>query len=108
VAGLDVVRGAMGGLGLRQPEHLYLAGVGLSQIISNVPAAIALAEYSRDWRVIAYGVNVGGFGFMVGSLANLIALRMSGDGKAWISFHLFAVPFLAVAAVLGYVLLFPL
>jgi di/tricarboxylate transporter len=108
VAGLDVVRGAMGSLGLGQPEHLYLAGVGLSQIISNVPAAIALAEYSRDWRVIAYGVNVGGFGFMVGSLANLIALRMSGDGKAWISFHLFAVPFLAVAAVLGYVLLFPL
>lgn len=105
-AGLDAVRGAMHGLGLEQPKHLYLAGIGVSQIISNVPAAIALAEYSHDWRVIAYGVNIGGFGVMVGSLANLIALRMSGDGKAWITFHLFAAPFLVVAAALGYALLF--
>jgi di/tricarboxylate transporter len=75
-------------------------------LLSNVPAVIALAEYSRDWRVLAYGVNVGGFGFMLGSLANLIALRMSGDRRAWVSFHLYALPFLGVAAVLGYALLF--
>jgi hypothetical protein len=37
--------------------------------------------------VIAYGVNIGGFGFMVGWLANLIALRMSLDPKAWLVFH---------------------
>ena len=106
VAGLGAVRGAMLGLGLDQARHLYLAGIAASQAISNVPAAIALAEYSRDWRVLAYGVNVGGFGLMVGSLANLIALRMSGDRKAWISFHLYALPFLGVAAALGYALLF--
>jgi di/tricarboxylate transporter len=77
-------------------------------LVSNVPAAIALAEYSRDWRVMAYAVSVGGFGFMVGSLANLIALRMSGDRKAWLSFHAWAVPFLGVAAAIGYLLLFGL
>jgi di/tricarboxylate transporter len=106
VAGLGAVRDAMLSLGLAQPKHLYLTAIAASQVISNVPAAIALAEYSRDWRVIAYGVNIGGFGFMVGSLANLIALRMSGDRKAWIAFHLYAIPFLAVTSVLGYVLLF--
>ena len=106
LAGLRFVRGAMSGLGLAQARHLYLAGIGASQIVSNVPAAIALAEYSRDWRVIAYGVNIGGFGFMVGSLANLIALRLSGDRKAWLSFHAYAIPALFVAAVAGYLLLF--
>ena len=106
LAGLGYVRNAMHGLGLEQPRHLYFAGIGASQIVSNVPAAIALAEYSKDWRVIAYGVNVGGFGFMVGSLANLIALRLSGDRKAWLSFHGYAIPALLVAALLGYALLF--
>lgn len=106
LAGLDLVRAGMQAFGLAQASHLYLASIGLSQVISNVPAAIALAEYSHDWRVMAYGVNVGGFGFMVGSLANLIALRMSGDSKAWISFHQFSLPFLVAAAALGYALLF--
>ena len=106
LAGLGPVREAMRGLGLDQPKHLYLAGIAASQVVSNVPAAIALAEYSRDWRTIAYAVSVGGFGFMVGSLANLIALRMSGDRKAWIGFHAWSVPFLGVAAALGYALLF--
>lgn len=102
----SVVRGWMNQLDLVQPRHLFWAGVGASQIISNVPAAIALAEYSRDWQVIAYGVNIGGFGFMVGSLANLIALRMAGDRKAWLSFHAYSVPFLAISSGVGYVLLY--
>lgn len=106
LAGLGWVREAMLGLGLDRPAALYATGIGLSQIVSNVPAAIALAEYSRDWRVIAYGVNVGGFGFMVGSLANLIALRLSGDRRAWLSFHAYAIPALLVAAAWGYLLLF--
>lgn len=106
VAGLHGVRGAIAGLGLAQADHLYFAGIAASQVVSNVPAAIALAEYSHDWKVLAYGVNIGGFGFMVGSLANLIALRMSGDRRAWIIFHAYALPFLGFAAALGYALLF--
>lgn len=106
LAGLEAVRHAVLGLGLDQARHLYLAGIAASQLVSNVPAAIALAEYSRDWRVLAYAVNIGGFGFMVGSLANLIALRMSGDSRAWLIFHLYALPFLGVAGVIGYALLF--
>jgi len=106
LSGLEVVKQLMLGLGLQDPVHLYLAGIGASQLLSNVPAAIALAEFSKDWGVLLYGVNVGGFGWMVGSLANLIALRMSGDRRAWVTFHLYAVPALCVAAAMGYVLLF--
>ena len=89
-AGLDAVRGAIRGLGLEQATHLYSAGIAASQLVSNVPAAIALSEYTHDWRVLAYAVNVGGFGFMLGSLANLIALRLSGDGRGWRLFHAYS------------------
>ena len=102
LASLDAVRRLMAGLDLAQPLHLYFTGIAASQLISNVPAAIALAEYSKDWRLLAYGVNVGGFGLVVGSLANLIALRMAKDRRAWLGFHLYSLPFLALAAAVGY------
>lgn len=104
-AGLGGVRHFLAGLDLAQPLHLYFTGIAASQLISNVPAAIALAEYSKDWRLLAYGVNVGGFGLVLGSLANLIALRMAKDSRAWSSFHLYSLPFLLVAAAVGYVLI---
>ena len=106
LAGLGIVQNTMNVLGLVHPLNLYLASIAASQIVSNVPAAIALAEYSSNWRVIAYGVNVGGFGLMVGSLANLIALRMSVDRKAWLVFHAYSIPFLAIGSALGYAMLF--
>jgi Na+/H+ antiporter NhaD/arsenite permease-like protein len=106
LAGLSVVHDAMLSIGLDQARHLYFASILASQVISNVPATIALAEYTADWRVIAYGVNVGGFGLMVGSLANLIALRMAGGRNAWLAFHGYALPALAAATGVGYLLLF--
>ena len=106
LAGFAVVRDAMTALGLEQARHLYLVGIAASQLISNVPAAIALADYSRDWRTLAYGVNIGGFGLMIGSMANLIALRLCGERRAWLEFHWYAIPFLGIAAATGYLLLF--
>lgn len=102
---LDAVQGWIRSADLGQLAHLYLAGIAASQVISNVPAAILLAEYSRDWRTIAHAVNVGGFGFMIGSLANIIALRMAPDRRAWISFHAYSLPFLVGASVLAWLLL---
>jgi di/tricarboxylate transporter len=102
---LDAVQAWIRSADLAQLPRLYLIGIAASQVISNVPAAILLAEYSDDWRVIAYGVNVGGFGFMIGSLANIIALRMAPDRRAWISFHAYSVPFLLAAGGLAWLLL---
>ncbi|MGF2505124.1 SLC13 family permease [Ralstonia pseudosolanacearum] len=98
VAQLEPVRHGLAMLALSEPTHLYWAGIGLSQVISNVPAAILLAESSHDWPVMAFAVSVGGFGFMVGSLANLIALRMARDKRAWLVFHVYSMPFLVAAA----------
>jgi di/tricarboxylate transporter len=102
---LDAVQRWMGSAELGRLPHLYLAGIAASQLVSNVPAAILLAEYSDDWRVIAHAVNVGGFGFMIGSLANVIALRMAPDRRAWISFHAYSLPFLVAAGALAWLLL---
>jgi di/tricarboxylate transporter len=105
LAGLDVVKSFVAGLGLHEAAHLYATGALASQAVSNVPAAILLAEYSHDWRTIAYGVNVGGFGFVLGSLANLIALRLLGERKAWGTFHLWSLPFFVVVGCVGWLLL---
>ena len=102
VAQLGVVRQALDALALSNPMHLYWAGIGVSQIISNVPAAILLAEYSHDWPMIAFAVSVGGFGTLIGSLANLIALRMLGDRRAWWVFHAYSMPFLLAAGGIVY------
>jgi di/tricarboxylate transporter len=101
-----VVRSFIQQIGLDDPERLYFTGIAVSQLISNVPTAILLAEYSNDWRLIAYGVNVGGFGFILGSLANIIALRMTHDSRAWLVFHAFSLPFLFVISGLVYLWLF--
>jgi len=75
----------------------YLAAIVTSQAISNVPAAILLERYSHDLPALAAGVSVGGFGFFLGSLANLIALRLAQAQGSFREFHRIAVPFLLAA-----------
>ena len=45
------------------------------QIISNVPAAILLSRFTDDYRGLLVGVNIGGAGTLVASLASLITFR---------------------------------
>jgi Na+/H+ antiporter NhaD/arsenite permease-like protein len=103
LAGLPEVAGGLAHLELGRAGNLYLAGVGLSQVISNVPTTILLSGYSPDWRGLAWGVDMGGFGLAVGSLANLIALRLAGGRGSFVTFHAWAAPFLLLAGGLGYV-----
>lgn len=46
-----------------------------SQIISNVPAAILLSRFTDDYPGLLVGVNIGGAGTLVASLASLITFR---------------------------------
>jgi Na+/H+ antiporter NhaD/arsenite permease-like protein len=101
VAALPWVHETVAQLQLVTPLRAYGAGVILSQGISNVPAAIMLAEFTQNWRALAFGVSVGGFGFAIGSLANLIGVRLSKERGMWPAFHLYSVPFWLVSGVLG-------
>jgi Na+/H+ antiporter NhaD/arsenite permease-like protein len=56
---------------------LYFTSIALSQIISNVPAAILLTPLAEsDWKTLLYGVNAGGCGTIIASLANLLVWRI--------------------------------
>lgn len=74
----------------------YLAAIAASQFISNVPATILLDGHVRDLPALAAGVSVGGFGFVLGSLANLIALRLARVPHGLAEFHRISLPFLLV------------
>jgi Na+/H+ antiporter NhaD/arsenite permease-like protein len=60
---------------LEHSGHTFLLSAVSSQLISNVPATLLLAKFTTQWQALLWGVNVGGFGSLMGSLANLIAYR---------------------------------
>ena len=52
------------------------AGVLLSQIISNVPAAMLLSGFSQNYVALLYGVNLGGLGTLIASMASMISYKV--------------------------------
>lgn len=60
-----------------------LLGALFSQCISNVPAAILLSGFTDQALPLLYGVNVGGLGTLIASLASVISYRLySGSRNA--------------------------
>ena len=51
-------------------------GILSSQIISNVPAAMLLSGFSTNYEAIIVGINIGGFGTLIASMANLISYKI--------------------------------
>lgn len=64
-----------------------------------------LQTFTSDWRLLAWGVSVGGFGLAIGSLANLIALRLARQPRLWLEFHLWSLPALLLGTALALILL---
>ena len=53
-----------------------LWGILSSQVISNVPAAMLLSGFSTNYESIIVGINIGGFGTLIASMANLISFKI--------------------------------
>lgn len=51
-------------------------GVIASQVISNVPSAMLLSGFSTNYEAIIIGINIGGFGTLIASMANLISYKI--------------------------------
>ncbi len=51
-------------------------GILSSQVISNVPAAMLLSGFSSNYEAIIVGINIGGFGTLIASMANLISFKI--------------------------------
>lgn len=56
--------------------HELIIAFGCSQIISNVPAAILLSGFTTAYEDLLIGVNIGGLGTLIASLASLISYKM--------------------------------
>jgi Na+/H+ antiporter NhaD/arsenite permease-like protein len=54
----------------------YLTALLASQVISNVPAALLLSGFTDQARPLLLGVNIGGLGTPIASLASLISLKL--------------------------------
>ena len=62
-------------------KSTLLTSVGASQVISNVPAAVLLSSFTDNWRELLSGVNIGGLGTPIASLASLITLKLYMNTK---------------------------
>ena len=53
-----------------------MVGVLLSQVISNVPAAMLLSGFTEDYAPLLLGVNLGGLGTLIASMASVISYKI--------------------------------
>ena len=72
MARLDVVRNFFSML---LDKSTLLFGILSCQVISNVPSAILLSQFTANYQDLLLGVNIGGVGTLISSLASLITFR---------------------------------
>ena len=77
-----------------------LTAVLTSQVISNVPAALLLSGFTEAGRELLLGVNIGGLGTPVASLASLISLKLYSHSE-----HASSDKFLALFSLVNFGLL---
>jgi len=88
----------------------YWWGILLSQIISNVPAAIVLYPFTTNLSALLYGVDTAGLCTLIGSLASVINYRIylreypGGGGRFVKVFTLTSLAFFAFVVLPGYLL----
>jgi Na+/H+ antiporter NhaD/arsenite permease-like protein len=79
-----------------------LVGIVASQAISNVPAALLLSEFTQNGKDLLIGVNLGGLGTLIASMASLISYKLFAHrynelkGKYFLWFTVMNLAFLAV------------
>ena len=79
-----------------------IVGVISSQAISNVPAALLLSGFTSDHNALLVGVNIGGLGTLIASMASLISYKILANkynekkGKYFLWFTIANIIFLIV------------
>jgi len=91
-------------------QNVVLAAVLSSQVISNVPAAMLLSAFTTQGSALVVGVNLGGLGTLIASMASLITYKFyakeSRKGEHYIlKFTLISVIFLVPLYLLTLLLL---
>lgn len=93
---------------LHDSTSVFFSSILLSQFISNVPASILLANFTTDWKPLLLGVNIGGLGTLIASLASIISYKLyikanPADAKRYIvKFSIYNFSFLAFLTLVHY------
>jgi len=61
---------------LKSTTSVYFNSIFFSQLISNVPASILLSKFTANWKPLLLGVNLGGMGTLIASLASVISYKL--------------------------------
>lgn len=75
MARIPAVSSLMSSLVGHSPKMTLFCSAMSCQAISNVPSAILLSKFTENWKALLYGVNIGGCGTLISSLASLITFR---------------------------------
>ena len=75
ISTMDVLKNFMEGI-LNSPKSTFLASVLSSQVISNVPATMLLSGFTDHFKELLLGVNIGGMGTLIASLASVISYKI--------------------------------
>ena len=87
-----------------------LTAILASQVMSNVPAAILLSGFSDNYTELIVGVNLGGLGTLIASMASLISFKyVAGEvpelrGKYLLKFTVASLIFLGILLTVWYIL----
>ncbi|OQX52036.1 MAG: hypothetical protein B5M53_09600 [Candidatus Cloacimonas sp. 4484_209] len=106
ISTIPVISEGVNTLNLHSGDKVFLFSTISSQLISNVPASVFVSKFSHNWSAITYGVNVGGNGLAISSLANIIALRMIGSKKIWLTFHKYSIVYFLITGGVVYTLFY--
>lgn len=61
---------------LSSGKSTYFGSILLSQFISNVPCSVLLSGFTSNWKELLMGVNIGGMGTLIASLASVISYKL--------------------------------
>lgn len=87
-----------------------IMGTAVSQVISNVPAALLLSGFTSDYKNLLIGVNIGGLGTLIASMASLISYKIyaheynESKGKYLLYFTISNIIFLALLLPVAFIL----
>ena len=111
ISTMDIVRNVMENI-LNSEKSTFTSSILASQIISNVPATMLLSGFTNHFKELLLGVNIGGMGTLIASLASVISYKIytsefKGNNDRYLSkFTLYNVLGLGVFVPMIYLLLF--
>lgn len=75
ISTMDSIRSFMMGI-LNSPQSTFITSILSSQVISNVPATMLLSGFTNNFKELLLGVNIGGMGTLIASLASIISYKI--------------------------------